>query len=244
MPQVYADDQITIELLTALGPIENNSYILRSTTGDEIAVVDVPEGFEAVLEALGDDVAKVTHVLVTHSHFDHWGGYDVMRTGISAPVYAGAEETNLDDSRDVQPLAAGAEITLGGVSVGDVQAGTVTNGEAAYGEKRELRMGGATVTILHTPGHTPGSISLVTGGAVLTGDTLFPGGPGHSRSNEALQQEIESIISQLYPLPDATIVLPGHGDTTTIGESKAEYAVFAGKEHPADLAGDIAWLES
>ena len=216
MPQVYADDQITIELLTALGPIENNSYILRSTTGDEIAVVDVPEGFEAVLEALGDDVAKVTHVLVTHSHFDHWGGYDVMRTRISAPVYAGAEETNLDDSRDVQPLATGSEVAIGG----------------------------ATVTILHTPGHTPGSISLVTGGAVLTGDTLFPGGPGHSRSNEALQQEIASITSQLYPLPDATIVLPGHGDTTTIGESKAEYAVFAGKEHPADLAGDVAWLES
>lgn len=216
MPQVYADDQITIELLTALGPIENNSYILRSTAGDEIAVVDVPEGFEAVLEALGDDVAKVSQVLVTHSHFDHWGGYDVMRTRISAPVYAGAEETGLDESRDVQPLATGSEITIGG----------------------------ATVTVLHTPGHTPGSISLVVGGAVLTGDTLFPGGPGHSRSNELLQQEIASITSQLYPLPNETIVLPGHGDTTTIGESKAEYAVFADKEHPADLSGDVAWLES
>ena len=216
MPQVYADDHITIELLTALGPIENNSYILRSTAGDEIAIVDVPEGCEAVLEALGDDVAKVSHVLVTHSHFDHWGGYDVMRAAISAPVYASAEETNLDDSRDVQPLAAGSTVAIGG----------------------------ATVSILHTPGHTPGSISLAIGGAGLTGDTLFPGGPGHSRSNELLQQEIGSIISQLYPLPDTTIVLPGHGDTTTIGESKTEYAVFAGKEHPADLSGDVAWLES
>ena len=176
----------------------------------------MPEGFEAVLEALGDDVAKVTHVLVTHSHFDHWGGYDVMRTRISAPVYAGAEETNLDDSRDVQPLATGSEVAIGG----------------------------ATVTILHTPGHTPGSISLVTGGAVLTGDTLFPGGPGRSRSNEALQQEIVSITSQLYPLPDGTLVLPGHGDATTIGESKAQYAVFAGKDHPAELSGDVSWLDS
>ena len=216
MPQVYADDKITIELLPALGPLANNSYILRATAGDEIAVVDVPEGFEAVLEALGDDVERVTHVLVTHSHFDHWGGYDVMRTRISAPVYAGAEETDLDGSRDVQPLAAGAEVTIGG----------------------------AAVTVLHTPGHTPGSISLLTGGAVLTGDTLFPGGPGRSRSNEALQQEIVSITSQLYPLPDGTLVLPGHGDATTIGESKAQYAVFAGKDHPAELSGDVSWLDS
>ena len=216
MPQVYADDKITIELLPALGPLANNSYILRATAGDEIAVVDVPEGFEAVLEALGDDVERVTHVLVTHSHFDHWGGYDVMRTRISAPVYAGAEETDLDGSRDVQPLAAGAEVTIGG----------------------------AAVTVLHTPGHTPGSISLLTGGAVLTGDTLFPGGPGRSRSNEALQQEIASITSQLYPLPDGTLVLPGHGDATTIGESKAQYAVFAGKDHPAELSGDVSWLDS
>ncbi len=216
MPQVYADDKITIELLPALGPLANNSYILRATAGDEIAVVDVPEGFESVLEALGDDVERVTHVLVTHSHSDHWGGYEVMRTRISAPVYAGAEETDLDGSRDVQPLAAGAEVTIGG----------------------------ATVTVLHTPGHTPGSISLLTGGAVLTGDTLFPGGPGRSRSNEALQQEIASITSQLYPLPDTTIVLPGHGDATTIGESKAQYAVFTGKQHAADLSGDVSWLDS
>jgi glyoxylase-like metal-dependent hydrolase (beta-lactamase superfamily II) len=216
MPQVYSDDDVTIELLPALGPIANNSYILRANDGGGIAVIDVPEGFEAVLEALGDDAARVTHVLVTHSHFDHWGGYDVMRGTISAPVFAGAEETNLDESRDIQSLAHGDEVAVGG----------------------------AVVRVLHTPGHTPGSISLVTGGAVLTGDTLFPGGPGHSRTNEALQQEIASITSQLHTLPDATVVLPGHGDTTTVGESKAEYAVFAGKDHASDLHGDVLWLES
>ncbi len=216
MPEIYADDDLTIELLPALGRMANNSYILRSTDGGGIAVIDVPEGFEAVLEALGDDAGNVTHVLVTHSHFDHWGGYDVMRGAISAPVSAGAEETDLDESRDVQPLAEGDEIAVGG----------------------------ASVRVLHTPGHTPGSISLVAGGAVLTGDTLFPGGPGHSRSNEALQQEIASITSKLHTLPDETLVLPGHGDTTTIGESKTEYEVFAGKEHAADLQGDVLWLEA
>ncbi|MDP6605502.1 MAG: MBL fold metallo-hydrolase [Dehalococcoidia bacterium] len=216
MPQIYSDDDVTIELLPALGRMANNSYILRAADGGGIAVVDVPEGFEAVLEALGDDAARVTHVLVTHSHFDHWGGYDVMRGTIAAPVFAGAEETNLDESRDIQSLTDGDEVAVGG----------------------------AVVRVLHTPGHTPGSVSLVTGGAVLTGDTLFPGGPGHSRTNEALQQEIVSITTWLHTLPDGTLVLPGHGDTTTVGESKAEYEVFAGKDHDPDLHGDVLWLES
>ena len=216
MPEVYRDDDVTIELLAALGSFENTSYIVRPVGGRGAVVVDVPEGFEAVLEALGGERDRVTHVIVTHSHSDHWAGYDLMRAQISAPVYAGAEETDLDESRDVQRLADGAEIAVG-------------NG---------------VIRVLNTPGHTTGSISLLIGGAVITGDTLFPGGPGHSRSNEALQQTIASITSRLHPLPDGTLVLPGHGDGTTIGESKAEYAMFASKEHPADLHGDVLWLES
>ncbi len=216
MPELYRDDDVTIELLPALGSLENNSYIIRPANGDGAVVVDVPEGFEAVLEALGEERERVTAVIVTHSHFDHWGGYDVMRQQISAPVHAGAEETGLDESREIQRLADGDEIAVGS----------------------------GLMRVLHTPGHTPGSISLLIGGVVLTGDTLFPGGPGFSRSNEALQQTIASITSRLHPLPDETLVLPGHGDTTTIGESKAEYAVFAAGEHPADLHGDVLWSES
>jgi glyoxylase-like metal-dependent hydrolase (beta-lactamase superfamily II) len=100
------------------------------------------------------------------------------------------------------------------------------------------------VQVIHTPGHTPGSICLLAGRALISGDTLFPGGPGYSRSNEALLQEIESITTRLYALPDDTLVLPGHGEPTTIGASRAEYEVFAAREHPADLRGDVLWLES
>jgi hydroxyacylglutathione hydrolase len=214
MPEVYADEAIRIELLPALGSIANNAYILRPTNGGPLTIVDLPEGAEAIVEAVGD--AEVERLVVTHSHFDHWGGYDVVRAATEAPVFAGAEETNLEESRNVQPLAHGDTF-----DVGD-----------------------ATVEVRHTPGHTPGSICLVVGGAVLTGDTLFPGGPGHSRSNELLEQEIASITSQLHPLPAETLVLPGHGDSTTIGASREEYAVFASKEHAPDLHGDVLWLES
>jgi hydroxyacylglutathione hydrolase len=94
------------------------------------------------------------------------------------------------------------------------------------------------------PGHTPGSTTYLHGKHAFVGDTLFPGGPGRTRTNENLQEELASITSQLYVLPDETVVWPGHGSKTTIGESKAEYAVFAAKEHAPDLAGDVNWLTS
>jgi glyoxylase-like metal-dependent hydrolase (beta-lactamase superfamily II) len=143
----------------------------------------------------------------------------VLRAHTAAPFWAGAAETNLDaviSSGEVRRLDHAAVIPLGG----------------------------SQIQVLHTPGHTPGSICLVAGRAVLTGDTLFPGGPGRSSSPEALAQELDSIVTLLHTLPDDTLVLPGHGALTTIGESKAEYAVFASEEHAPDLHGDVLWAES
>jgi glyoxylase-like metal-dependent hydrolase (beta-lactamase superfamily II) len=214
MPQIYADEQVAIELLADLGSFANNAYILRPAGGGAVTVVDVPEGSEAVVAALGD--TPVERIVVTHSHFDHWRGFDTVRAHTDAPVFAGAEETNLEPSRAIQPLADGASFAVGA----------------------------ATVEVIHTPGHTPGSICLRLGGAVLTGDTLFPGGPGRSGSPETLRQEIESITTRLYALPEETLVLPGHGPSTTIGASRREYEIFATKEHAPDLQGDVLWLES
>ena len=73
------------------------------------------------------------------------------------------------------------------------------------------------------------------------GDTLFPGGPGHSRSNEALQTLVQSITERIYALPDETLMFNGHGDDCTIGRSRAEQAVFAAREHAPDLHGDVLW---
>lgn len=213
MADAYRDDQITIEVLRDLGSYGNNAYLLRPANGGAVTVVDVPEGSEAIIEALGD--TPVERIVVTHSHFDHWNGFDIVRASTNAPVFAGAEETNLEASRSIQPL----------------------------GHDETFAVGAATVRVIHTPGHTPGSICLHVGDAVLTGDTLFPGGPGRSGSPEALQEEISSITQRLYPLRDETVVLPGHGDPTTIGASKAEYEVFASREHPADLQGDVLWTE-
>ncbi len=209
--QMYADATITIEIVPALGRFANNTYILRPASGGPATVIDVPEGTEAVVAALGD--TPVERIVVTHHHSDHWLGFDILRAHTPAPVFAGATETNLDATRSIQPIADGAT----------------------------FEVGNATVRAIHTPGHTPGSTCFLVGGALITGDTLFPGGPGRTGSAENLQQEIASITSRLYVLPPETLVLPGHGPSTTIGESQAEYAVYASKSHPADLKGDVLW---
>ena len=109
------------------------------------------------------------------------------------------------------------------------------DGVLADGE--EIALGGGRLRVIHTPG----SICLLTGRVLIVGDTLFPGGPGHSDRPEDLQQEIRSIVERLLILPDETEVYSGHGDGTTIGRAKQEYAVFAARKHPKDLCGDILW---
>jgi glyoxylase-like metal-dependent hydrolase (beta-lactamase superfamily II) len=98
--------------------------------------------------------------------------------------------------------------------------------------------------VISVPGHTPGSTTFVSGKHAFVGDTLFPGGPGASRSNDLLREEVASITTQLYVLPDDTAVWPGHGAGTTIGASKAEYAVFAARPWNPELKGDVNWLTS
>ena len=213
MPEVYADDRFTVEALPDLGRFGNVSYIVRPRDGGPATVIDAPAGFEAVLAALAG--REIGAVIVTHYHSDHWGGFETLRAASAAPVYAGAEEVEIDAHRGALRLADGETLEVGGVPI----------------------------EVIHTPGHTPGSICLHAGGVLFTGDTLFPGGPGASRSAEALAQEIASITTRLYALPD-TLVLPGHGAGTTIAASRAEYEGFAAREHPADMHGDVLWAGS
>ncbi|MGE3961049.1 MAG: MBL fold metallo-hydrolase [Dehalococcoidia bacterium] len=215
MPEIaYQDQDVIVEAYLGLGRMGNNCYVLRPTSSGPVTIVDAPEGIEAVINALGG--APVERTVVTHSHFDHWLGFEVLGTVTDAPVFVGADEANLEPAWNARPLDDGETF-----SVGDAQ-----------------------VQVIATPGHTPGSICLLVGKAVLTGDTLFPGGPGRTRTHEDLETEIESIVTRLHTLDPDTVVLPGHGPGTTIAASRAEYEVFAAKDHDPDLHGDVLWAES
>jgi hydroxyacylglutathione hydrolase len=211
--QTHEDGSLRVMVFENLGPFSNNAYIIADAESKEAVIVDMPSGSAPVVAAARDGGWDVKAILLTHSHGDHWADYDMVTSATGAPVMAHEAERGVLGNRIHKPVEDGQQIEIGG----------------------------QTISAIHTPGHTPGSTCFTVGRYLLSGDTLFPGGPGRTDKPDDLLQSIASITSRLYALPDATLVHPGHGDGTTIGQSKREYAVFASREHPAGLCGDVTW---
>jgi glyoxylase-like metal-dependent hydrolase (beta-lactamase superfamily II) len=212
--QVFEDGPLRLTKVGPLGPFANNAYVVADRDAAEAIIVDMPSESGRTLEAVRG--LRVVSVLLTHTHPDHWAEYDLVKEATGATVFCHPAEQIMPAEKIERPLADGDHLAVGGLSL----------------------------MVIHTPGHTPGSCCFLVGRHLISGDTLFPGGPGRSNSPEELQQTIVSIKERLYVLPDETIVLPGHGDTTTIGRSREEYAAFASRPHPADLHGDVQWETS
>lgn len=208
---IYRDGEIEVVRLGPLGPFGNNAYIVADGAARVSAIIDMPAEGEKILEALGD--ANVQAIVATHWHPDHWASYDLVRSATKAPVYVHEAEVR------IPPERIDARVTDG----------------------QEIRVGSAVLRVIHTPGHTPGSICLRLGKVLLTGDTLFPGGPGRTQTPDDLRTVVASIAERLLPLEDELLVWPGHGDTTTIGAARAEYEQFAIRPHRPDLSGDVLW---
>lgn len=211
MPTSFEDRDLILTKFDSLGPYSNNAYIIADSRSGDALIVDMPAGSDAVIQAAQD--LQVAAILLTHTHPDHWAEYDRVKDAMGAGVLCHPAERIMPADKIDHALSDGDEIAVGRV----------------------------TVRAIHTPGHTPGSTCYLAGRFLLSGDVLFPGGPGRTQTPADLQQSITSITGRLFSLPDDTPVLPGHGGDTTIGDAKREYAVFASREHPIDLCGDVTW---
>ena len=194
-----------------MGPYDNNGYILVCPETNEGIIIDTPAEPEKLLSEIGD--VKIGHILITHNHQDHLLGFSEITASVGAPVGIGTND-------------AGALPTPPALNLED---GNV------------IKFGNRELQILATPGHTDGAVCLLVGKHLFSGDTLFPGGPGKTRSPEALRQIISSITGKLLVLSDDTAVYPGHGLDTTIGDARREYQGFASRSHSPDLSGDVTW---
>ncbi len=209
---VREDGGVRIVQVGPMGPYGNNAYIVRDVAAGASLLVDMPLEEGPLLAAIAAE-GGVQRVVVTHWHPDHWATYDAVRAATGAPVHVGAAEVNIPEQRVDGRLDDGAEVRVGAIRVG----------------------------VMHTPGHTPGSISLRVGGAVITGDTLFAGGPGRTFAAGDLETVIASIEGKLLALAPETIVLPGHGDSTTIEASRRGAAAYRLSPRPPRSFGDVEW---
>ena len=174
-----------------VGPWENNAYLLRDPDSDQVLLVDAADEAERLLALLGG--ARLVGVVSTHRHADHLQALAAVLR--AHDVWNGAHPADAD---------AIAE-----------QVGITPDRVLQHGDT--LRVGAHTVTVLHTPGHTEGSICFrLPAGQVLTGDALFPGGVGRTDGAEAFAQAIASAERHLLSLPGETRLSPGHGDDAQV----------------------------
>ncbi|MCB1247912.1 MAG: MBL fold metallo-hydrolase [Acidimicrobiales bacterium] len=186
----YDDSTAEIHKLV-VGPVDNNVFVLRCKQTGEALLIDAANEHEQLLELC--KALNVRQVLETHGHWDHIQAVPAVRDA-GYEVGVTAEDAAMLDSYD---------FVLEDESVIDV--------------------GRLRLHLIHTPGHTPGSICFRLEGApvLFSGDTLFPGGPGATKFEGGdFPTIIESIDRKLFTLPPETIVLPGHGDDTTIGAER------------------------
>jgi hydroxyacylglutathione hydrolase len=189
---------------------ETNCYILAAERGAGAFVIDPGDDAPAILKRVKELGLTVKQIVLTHGHLDHIGALKEVKeaTGASVAVHA-ADAKGLND----RMLAALLGMNIPQPPEPDV----------LLADGQRLTAGGITLTVIHTPGHTQGSVCLLGEGFIFTGDTLFAAGIGRTDlPGGNYEQIIKSIKTRLLSLPDATRAYPGHGPPTTIGEEKQD----------------------
>ncbi len=194
-----------------VGSFGNNAYVLVDNATRQSVVIDPAAEAAAIRKMTEGTTVKL--ILLTHGHGDHVQALREVRKATGAPV-------------GIHPADAPMISVPVDVELSDGQ--TITFGESS-------------LKVLHTPGHTPGSVCFLANGHLIAGDTLFPGGPGKTGSQRAFRQIVESIESKIYTLPDETAIHPGHGAGTSVGASKEEFSVFKARWRGRELYGDVLW---
>ena len=185
-------------LTLPLGSYQTNCYIAWAEDADSCVVIDPgyePETVLAEVIRLGKSVAAI---LLTHGHFDHVGGVRWLAMETDCPVYLHLQELTLPESFTDGPL-------------------TYTQG---YGEGDVLELAGLRLRVLHTPGHTPGSVCLLCEDTIFSGDTLFMDSCGRTDFPGGNGGEMRKSLRRLAALEGDCQVLPGHGPATKLSEER------------------------
>jgi len=192
-------------------PFGTNSYILLCPPAGEAILIDAPGNADLILDRLSGYNVKM--IVITHGHVDHIMALEEIKNSLQAPLAAHKEDSSSLPFKPEIYLKDGDQITCGEHQI----------------------------TIMHTPGHTAGSICLLAGKYLLAGDTIFPGGPGKTATPADFKTIYRTIQEKILPLPDDTVILSGHGEPTKLGTERKLIAAFSARAADDQLCGDVTW---
>jgi glyoxylase-like metal-dependent hydrolase (beta-lactamase superfamily II) len=214
-----SENQSMIHKILPVGPLQCNCSIIGDETTHEAMVIDPGDDIEDVLAVIRQNKLEVKQIVITHAHLDHVGGAMKLRALTGAPILLNQNDYALLKMLDVQAswlgMAAPGEVAI----------------EASIGDGESLQTGNLTANVLHTPGHTEGSVCLYFPAEklLIAGDTLFAHSIGRTDlPGGSFEKIMRSLHERVMTLPDDTLVIPGHGPRTTIGEERKENPFLVG----------------
>jgi hydroxyacylglutathione hydrolase len=200
-----------IHEILPVGPLQCNCSVIGDETTREAMVIDPGDEIEDVLALIEKHNLQVKQIVITHAHIDHVGGAMKLRVATGAPILLNQNDYALLKMLDVQAAWIGMK------NPGKVEI------DHSVGHADTIRAGSLTANVIHTPGHTEGSVCLYfpAESKLIAGDTLFAGNIGRTDlPGGSMEKIIDSLHEKVMALPDDTLVVPGHGPLTTIGEER------------------------
>jgi glyoxylase-like metal-dependent hydrolase (beta-lactamase superfamily II) len=200
-----------IHEILPVGPLQCNCSVIGDETTREGMVIDPGDDIDDILALIGKHKLQIKQIVITHAHIDHVGGAMKLRAATGAPILLNQNDYALLKMLDVQAAW-----------IGIPSPGTV-NIDRSVGQSDTVKAGPLIADVIHTPGHTEGSVCLYFAPEkkLIAGDTLFAGSIGRTDlPGGSFEKIIRSIHEKVLALPDETIVVPGHGPLTSIGEER------------------------
>jgi glyoxylase-like metal-dependent hydrolase (beta-lactamase superfamily II) len=198
-----------------VGGFQSNCYLLEDEIHGEAVLVDPGAEAGKILEWI--EGVPIVKILITHGHNDHIGALQDVRSAVGCPVGGHVLDAEVFGLEFDLYLRAGDRLVVG---------------------QEELE-------VYEIPGHTPGSIAFTLREdpfeRAIVGDAIFPGGPGHTRSHQDLQELLRALESTVFTWSDEVTLYPGHGEATTVGAERAAFERLRSQDLPQDLFGDVAW---
>jgi glyoxylase-like metal-dependent hydrolase (beta-lactamase superfamily II) len=202
-----------IHEIIAVGPLQCNCSVVGDEATLEGMVIDPGDDIKSVLALVRKHKLKIKQIVITHAHIDHIGGAMKLRAATGAPILLNQNDQALLKMMDIQAS------WIGVASPGLIQI------DQSLSDADRVTAGNLGATIMHTPGHTEGSICLYFPAEqkLIAGDTLFAGSIGRTDlPGGSFPKIMSSLHEKVLTLPDETVVVPGHGSLTTIGKERAE----------------------